>query len=296
MRRLTVVFSLPAGLMLVGCASSVPAPSPVQLVNSRLVGQRVCGPITVLGQTFTFGCPPLPSGVSSGWQITPVWTPSVADPTTSHPNRIVTLTVSGPSLTEIDTELVLSEGTGHNRLMNPVDPARPAGVGEVFATSQVGVSANDSGNGKTWTVVVNVSTCANYRHLQIFNRSGSPAARSAPLDVYVFRAENDVDCSGGQPWPQSMGGGAWMGRSGPGDPVRPSPSAPCPGGAQRRLFHVCENCANLHPRSANAYVGYEGCSWSEVLDTFGYTGQATTKPQICTIQQVASREACEGPP
>jgi len=35
---------------------------------------------------------------------------------------------------------------------------------------------------------------------------------------------------------------------------------------------------------------------AHVLAVFGYTGPATTKPQICTIQQVASRAACEGPP
>ena len=68
----------------------------------------------------------------------------------------------------------------------------------------------------------------------------------------------------------------------------------CPGGAAERVFDVCENCANLHPQSANVYVGYSACSWSDVLAVFGHTGPATTKPQLCTIQQ-ASRTACEGP-
>ncbi len=242
MRRSTGVLSLIACLTLVGCPTSTPAPSPrtPQLVDVRLVGQRVCWPFTTQGQTFTFVCPALPTAVSSGWQITPARTPSVADPTTSHPNRTAVLTISGPSLTEIDVEMVLSEGTGHNKLLKPVDPTRPPGPGEVYATSQVGVSASDTGNGKTWTVTVVVSTCADYRHVQIFDRSGSPASRSAPLDVYLLRDENDVYCAGVAFDPSF---GEIVGRPGPGDPVRPPPSGPCPGGSPRQVFGVCENCA-----------------------------------------------------
>jgi len=42
-------------------------------------------------------------------------------------------------------------------------------------------------------------------------------------------------------------------------------------------------------------TGFSACSWSDVLAVFGYTGPATTKPELCTIQQVASWAACEGP-
>ena len=154
---------------------------------------------------------------------------------------------------------------------------------------QVGVARQDDGTTKTWTIDVNVSPCGEFRHLQIFNRSGS--TRSTPLNVTLLRDTDDTECGS---W---GGGGAWMavgGKPGPADPVNPKPSGPCPGGAAERVFNVCENCSQGHPRDMNAYTGFSACTWNDVLAVFGHTGPAAVKAQLCTIWQ-ADRKACEGP-
>jgi hypothetical protein len=298
MNRLVAVLCLVSclGLLGAGCPPTPPAtqaPQMPKLVNMKLVGQRICGPFTSEAIQYAFTCGALPTTVASGWQLTPVRVPSIADPTRTHLNRIATLTVSGPSGTEIDVEFVVGVA-GPNRPLTQVDLTQPPGPGEVGIKREVGVSAADDGNEKTWTVSVNVSPCADMRHLQLFNRAGSPPVRKGPLDVSFFRDPADEDCSGGGVY--SPPGSVFTARTGPGDPVNDSPTGPCPGNAPRTLFHVCENCAFGDPQSANSYTGYEGCDWNEVLNVFGYTGPAATKPQICTIRQATSREDCEGPP
>ena len=170
-----------------------------------------------------------------------------------------------------------------------VDPNLPGKPGEVAGAREVGVVSQDSGNGKTWKIDVNVSGCADFREVKIFNRSNN--VRSNPLSVTLLRDPAEEVCVGGVSGPIY---GYVSGGPGPGNPVNPKPTGPCAGGAAERVFDVCENCANLHPQSANVYTGFSACSWSDVLAVFGYTGPATTKPQLCTIQQ-ASRAACEGP-
>jgi len=136
--------------------------------------------------------------------------------------------------------------------------------------------------------------CADFRTLHIFNRKGGAnAARSPALVVSLLRASDETACSG-------SGGGIGLAvagtkGNGPGDPMNPKPG-PCPRGAQERLFQVCENCANLHPPEFDVYSAADYCSWQDVLAVYGYSGPATTKPQVCTIRQVQSREECEGPP
>jgi hypothetical protein len=152
---------------------------------------------------------------------------------------------------------------------------------------EVGVVAQDDGTTKTWTIDVNISACSEHQHLEIFNRARG--TRSVPLKVTLVRDTNDTECG-------SWGGGLWTatsGKPGPGDPVNPKPNGPCPGGAQERLFDVCENCSFNHPPDMNTYTGFSACSWNDVLAVFGYTGAGAVKPQICTIRQ-ASRQACEG--
>ncbi len=273
-----------------GCGQKVPPATQPKLESVTIVGRRLCGDLTTGGQTFTFTCPALPTVSSTGWVLSPPWTPSTMAPGRQHLNRVATVTVSAPSLTEIEVELVRLGGAANLPLAS-VDSNLPGKPGEVAGAREVGVVSQDTGNGKTWKIDVNVSGCADFREIQIFNRSGN--ARSSPLAVTLLRDPAEEVCVGGVSGPiyASVSGGP-----GPGNPVNSKPSGPCAGGAAERLFNVCENCANLHPQSANVYTGFSACSWSDVLAVFGYSGPATTKPQLCTIQQVASREACEGPP
>ena len=286
-------------LLLVGCPNPnpivVPTPRTPELMGVRLVGHQVCGPFATPDQTFAFICNPLPTTAVTGWQLTPMSTPSLSDPNSMHGNLTSVITVRGPSLTEIDVELVIDEATGKTKLLKAVDPTHPPGPHEVYWRHEVGVAATDDGNVKTWTITVVVSLCSDDRHLKIYDRSGNPPTRSAPLEVHVVRASNEQDCSGGVASSVPITGGG-SSKAGPGDPINPSPSGPCPGGAKPQLFGVCENCSFNHPRSANHFTGYEGCSWQEVLEVFGYTQGGATKPQICTIHQVHDRKECEGPP
>jgi hypothetical protein len=289
MRSFLVAAPLAAFVVLGSCGTTIPPATQPRLEDVRLVGRRICTNLTSGGKTFIFPCPPLPTFLASGWVLSPPWTPSTTDPTHQHLNRVVQVTVSGPSLTEIDVELVRVT-SAPNLALASVDPNLPGKPGEVAGAREVGVVAQDNGNGKTWKIDVSVSGCADFREIQIFNRSGS--TRSVPLNVSLVRDPAEEVCVGGASGPMwaSVSGGP-----GPGTPVNPKPTGPCPGGAAEKLFHVCENCANLHPASLNVYTGFMACSWSDVLAVFGHTGPAATKPQICTIQQVASRAACEGP-
>lgn len=291
------VLFLASSLLLVGCPNPVvvPAPTTPKLTDVRLVGHQICGPFTLPDQPIAFACLPLPTTIMTGWQLTPMTTPSKSDPTSMHANLTSVITVNGPSLTEIDVELVLDEATGKTKLLTAVDPTHPPGPHEVYWRHQVGVAATDAGNGKTWTITVVVSLCADDRHLKIFNRSGNPPTRSAPLEIHLIRAANEQDCS---PIAGStvLYGQAGPSKAAPGDPINPSPSGPCPGGAKEQLFGVCENCSEFHPHSADHFTGFEACSWDEVLAVFGYTQAGSTKSQICTIRRVSDRASCEGPP
>ena len=53
--------------------------------------------------------------------------------------------------------------------------------------------------------------------------------------------------------------------------------------------------AATHPAAQNVYNEGLHCSWQEVLATYGYN-DPTGKSQVCTLTQVANRDACEGPP
>jgi hypothetical protein len=280
-----------------GCpGGGVQTPAPVQpkLEGVRLVGGQVCAPFTTGGSTFTFTCPGLPTIESTGWQLTPLWVPSTSNPQRQRVNRTVVLTVSGPSLTEVDVELQRAGG-GANFPLTAVDANLPGRPREVGATKEVGVRATDDGTRKTWQIDVNVSTCAEFRTLSILNRSSASPSRSNPLTVTLLRSSDETSCAlpGGGPFLAYSTAGSKG--AGPGDPVN-APPGPCAGGASERLFHVCENCANLHPPELNVYSAGDYCSWQDVLAVYGYSGPATTKPQLCTIRQVQRREECEGPP
>ena len=164
----------------VGCGQKVPPATQPKLESVNIVGYRLCADLTTGGQTFNFPCPPLPTDSGSGWVLSPPWTPSTMVPGRQHLNRVATLTVSGPSLTEIDVELARL-GAQPNLPLASVDPNLPGKPGEVAGAREVGVVSQDSGNGKTWKIDVNVSGCADFREVKIFNRSNN--VRSNPLSV-----------------------------------------------------------------------------------------------------------------
>jgi hypothetical protein len=89
--------------------------------------------------------------------------------------------------------------------------------------------------------------------------------------------------------------GIALANTGPGDPMSAPPAGACPGGGSRTLFRMCENCAVNHPTAQDVYNEGLYCSWQEVLATYGYN-DPTGKSQVCTLTQVANRDACEGPP
>jgi len=134
-------------------AVHVPAPQQPQLMAVRLTGSRVCGNITSSnGTQLSFTCPSLPTVESSGWELTPIWAPSLSAPGKQHPNRNAVITVSAPTLTDIDVELART-GSAPNILMTQYDSSVPGNPGlpeEIAQSHKVGVSASDNGTTKTW--------------------------------------------------------------------------------------------------------------------------------------------------
>jgi len=277
-----------------GCAGSGTgggkAPKPMQplLEGVRLTGNRICGSIasTAGASTFTFPCPPLPTREPSGWLMTPSYVPSVLSPQRLHANRTAVINVSGPPMTELDVELVRAEGQLNLPLVQ-VEPNAVGAPGEVSVSRQVAVTAIDDGRKKTWLIEVNVSSCADSRQIQLFNRSNGRETRSNPLSVYLVRDPGEEICVG-QSGPNPAA------RAGVGEPINPRPEGGCPGGGTGKLFQVCESCASLHPQQLSFYSAGTYCSWEEVLAVYGYTGTGVIKPQICKLTQTSSKEACEG--
>jgi hypothetical protein len=275
--------------VLSSCSSSsqvaVVAKQP-QLEQVKFVGQRVCGNFSTTFQQFSFNCPPLPIVDGSGWQLTPLMTPEISNPAKSHPNRQVNMVVAGPTLSSLDIEFAFVDQRP-NQPIAQVDPSRLDELVDVGLSKQAGVSVTDDGTTRRWTVSVVVSTCAEFRQVQFFDR-GSSGPRSNPLAVYLIRSPQELYCDSGQHVPLP----GMAGSAGPGDPVSQS-SAACPNGGAQQSFNVCENCAAGHPPQMNVFVGYSACSWNDVLNAFGYQ-PGSTKSQQCTITQ-AGRASCEGP-
>jgi hypothetical protein len=278
--------------LLAACAGTgqsggkVPRADQPRLESVRLTGNRLCGSPASGTPAYTFNCPPLPTVAASGWLMTPAYAPSALAPRRLHANRTAVIIVSAPPLTELDIELV--RGAGQLNLpLAQVESDAIGMPGEVAASREVGVTTIDDSNRKMWLVEVNVSSCADSRQLQFFNRSSRSETRSQPLSVYLVRDPSQVLC---------------VGRSGPnapapaglGEPIHPRPQGGCPGGGTGKLFQVCENCATLHPPSLSFHSAGTYCSWEEVLAVYGYTGASAVKPQVCKLTQVSSKEACEG--
>jgi len=281
-------------LLAAACAGSGQSPGKVPradqpvLESVRLTGNRICGSTasTSTASTYTFNCPPLPTIEASGWLMTPAYAPSALNPQRLHANRTAVINVSGPPLTELDVELVRGAGQLNLPLIQ-VEPNATGAPGEVSASRQVGVTTIDGGKRKTWLVEVNVSSCADSRQIQFFNRSSRSEVRSDPLSVYLVRDPTQAICVG-QTGPNPAA------RPGVGEPINPRPQGGCPGGGTGKLFQVCETCASLHPPELSFHSAGTYCSWDEVLAVYGYTGEGVVKPQICKLAQVSSKEACEG--
>src|SRR5262249_57122854 len=97
MNRRVAVLCLVSGLGLstAGCPptpGSGPTPQMPALVSMKVVGQQICGQFTSQALPYAFICNGLPSTIPSGWQLTPVRVPSVADPTRTHLDRTPILT------------------------------------------------------------------------------------------------------------------------------------------------------------------------------------------------------------
>lgn len=280
-----------AAAALAGCAAtSNPRPAkpalPV-LESVRIAGARICGSqtSTAAASTFNFECPDLPASVPSGWRLTPGWETATDKAGRARSNRTVVLNVSGPLATEIDVELVRG-GTQLNLPLDQVASGNPGRPGEVAADRQVGVATFDEARKRMWIVEVTVSTCADSRHLRIYNRAARDPERSAPLDVYLVRDPAEQVCIG-------QAGANPATRAGIGDPANPRVAGGCAGGGTGKPFQICETCPALQPPVLSVYSAGQYCDWEEVLSVYGY-GEGTSRSQFCRLSQVGSREACEG--
>ena len=91
-------------LALVDCDKgtvTTPAPAQPTLISGGLLGGRACGDYTVHQTTYSFACDPLPTRITTGWQLKPLLKPPNAQGT-QWTNRAIVLKVSTPSLTDLD--------------------------------------------------------------------------------------------------------------------------------------------------------------------------------------------------
>lgn len=275
--------------LLGACAGSggrIPDPVHPTLESVRITGKRTCD--APGASAAVAACPALPAQGPTEWRLSPLFSPSVADPKRLHANRVAVINVSAPGKAELDVELVRGEGQ-RNLPLELVEPDFAAGIpGEVVASRQVGVTVIDDGERRLWMVEVVVSTCAGARHLRFFNRAARDAERSLPLDVTLVRDAGEQACIG-QPGPKSTI------RPGVGDPVGTRAPGGCGGsGGTGRLFQICESCPSLLPVPLSVFSSGRYCDWNEALEAYGHSGKDADRPRTCKLSQVGSREACEG--
>lgn len=281
---------MPCTLALLGaCAGSggrIPEPAHPTLESVRITGKRICG--DPASATAVAACPALPAQGPTEWRLSPLFSPSIADPKRLHANRVAVINVSTPGNSELDVELVRGEGQ-RNLPLERVEPDFASGIpGEVAASRQVGVTVVDDGGKRLWMVEVVVSTCADARRLRFFNRTARDDERSLPLDVTLVRDRTEQACI------DQPGANPAL-RPGVGDPAGTRAPGGCGGsGGTGKTFLICETCPSLLPAQAGVFSAGRYCDWNEVLSAYGYTGDGAAKRQSCSISQVSSREACEG--
>ncbi len=153
----------------------------------------MCGNFPEPGTTFTFGCDPLPTKITTGWQLTPLFKTDGAGKPAA--NRGVIIRVTTPSITNLYVEY---ESQGGNKLplaqivSGPGTP-EPRDVGP---NGQVGVASDDNGTLKTWSLQFIVNACTDWARVNIYNVGASGLRNPNPLAVYLVRDRNEV-CSGG---------------------------------------------------------------------------------------------------
>ena len=180
---------------LAGCVpnpANTPAPNQPKLVSASLIGHRVCGSLSVVEGILSFVCDPLPTNEDTGWQLTPVFRTNALGRQVA--NTAVILTISTPSLTQLDVQYQNQVG-GHIEQTQIVSThGKPKYVG---SQGQVLVASTDDGNMKTWTLKFEFNTCDDLAQINIFNVSG--VARSNPLHVVFLRDPSDTTttCLGG---------------------------------------------------------------------------------------------------
>lgn len=206
---------------LVGCVpnpTNTPAPNQPKLVSVSLFGHRVCGNLSVVEGVFSFTCDPLPTIGDSGWQLTPVFRTNALGRQIA--NTAVILTISTPSLTQLDVQYQNQVGGRIEQTQIFSTHGAPKFVG---SQGQVLVASTDDGNMKTWTLKFEVNTCVDLAQVNIFNVSG--VARSNPLNVFFLRDPSDTatTCLGG-PLPTPTYGCSWDPRTQPNFVCGPPPN------------------------------------------------------------------------
>jgi hypothetical protein len=284
--RLLVVIVLNAPFLACRPAPTSPPPIPT-LVNGALLGNRACGNYPVQpGRTLTFTCPPLPTTIQTGWQLTPLLKPPTPKGV-QWTNRVVVLTVTTPTTTNINVVYVTENG---NILPMRGIPDGPGEPGSVTGPHQFAFAATDDGTTKTWTLKFILDSCTTDAEVRI--AASNAAGAGSPLSAILMRHPNELECT-------SSGGGVFYATTGPRSSTSPGPtSGPCPGGGQPRLFGVCENCSPDRSPSMNRWSGGEYCDEAQVRAVYGYTDpllNPTPKAQTCTMRFEPNRENCEVP-
>jgi hypothetical protein len=288
MTRLRLAVLSASFLLVNGCSSvNTPAVTQPRLAAVRLVGNQVCGSFDVPDRTYTFTCDPLPTLTASGWQLTPVW--RYDDPNRPKANRIVVLTLTGASLTDLRIDYEASSTATWTLRQDPPGPGQPLSIG---AHGAVEVDVADDGTTRTWTVTANVWLCARDVNLVFSSMKPDGSDRSNGTRVVLLRADE------GQCEFSSSGGGAYASGSA-NRSSGPSTRGPCPGGAARSVFGICENCSSPYDPRFNDWTGVEACDWEEVLQLFDYKNPDGTpkfpKSQYCRTPRQEAQTACEGP-
>jgi hypothetical protein len=286
--RLLVVVGLNAPLLACGGTPPASPPATPTLVKGALLGDRACGPYTIHQRALAFTCGPLPTTAQTGWQLRPLLKPPNSQGT-QWTNRVILLTVTTATTTNLAVTYVTENGVIWPMRAIPDGPGEPA---PVTGRHQFAFAAQDDGTTKTWTLKFILDSCTTDAEVRMAatNATGS----SAPLSAILMRDPNELECT------SFGGGGVWAMSGSPSGPRPPSgpTNGPCPGGAQPRMFGVCENCATNHPPSMNRWSGGQYCDEAEVRAVYGYSDpilNPTPKAQVCTMRIEPNRENCERP-
>ena len=263
-------------------------PATPMLVSGALLGSRACGNYPIHERTLSFACGPLPTSSQTGWQLHPMLKPPNSQGT-QWMNRAIVLTVTTATAMDLSASYVTENGVVWPMRRIPDGPGEPASV---TGRHQFAWAASDDGTTKTWTLKFIIDSCTTDAEVRMF--ATNAAGTSGPLSAILMRDPNELECT------SSGGGGGGFAQTSPTGPkpATSSPSGSCPGGAQPRMFGVCENCANGHPPSMNRWSGGQYCDEAEVRAVYGYTDpllNPTPKAQVCTMRFEPNRANCEAP-